>query len=88
MENPVCHGIEALLTPASADDCGTILRYYEWDYESTPSKAKFVRDNGTLMWFGDEESIRDDHSYMLPEQLEALIGKGQGRWRFKDMTDP
>jgi len=87
VENPVCHGIEALLTPASANDCGTILRYYDWDYGSTPNKAKSVRDNGTLVWFEDEESIRDDHCYMLPEQIEALIGKGQGRWRFEDKTD-
>lgn len=73
--------------PASANDCETILRYYEWDNGSTPNEATLVAENGTVMWFGDKENIRADHSYMLSEQLEALIGKEQGRWRFKDITD-
>jgi len=41
----------------------------------TPSKLKLVDEEGRVMWFGDEESIRDDHSYMVPEQLEDFIGK-------------
>ncbi|KAK5955688.1 hypothetical protein OHC33_003329 [Knufia fluminis] len=70
---PVRDSIEAPLTPRSANGCAPRPRYYDWDYGSTPSKFELVDEHGREMWFGDEESIKDDHSYMLPEQLEDLI---------------
>lgn len=76
MENSACYGNEALLTPTRAEVCETIFRYYEWDHGSTLTKTAPAAKNGTVTWFEDEETDQDDQPYIVPEFLEALIGKG------------
>jgi len=76
-EFPAYHDIQLPSTPGSTRSLQGKPRYYEWDYGSTPRIVKVLDEDSGVMWFGDEESIQNDHSCMLPEQLEAFISEKQ-----------